>query len=160
MEIPPPSCHFFMQGGNTVDHRHGLGAFWRGEGSGGHGRFDEFCPIAHAHGDHLVIEVEGRVMESGAGGIARAQEDEGTGPGFQHEGKVLAPHDRRHIGHHSRVSCNLARDLGGKGGFIGMVDGDGIFALVGQRGLGTVKGCRALHHLVQTLFPRDRGWSG
>ena len=46
--------------------------------------------------DRLVVEVVGRVMQARA--VAVADEDEGAGPRLQHEGEILAAHQRRRVG--------------------------------------------------------------
>ena len=53
-------------------------------------------PKAHAIGNRVVVEIICRMMAKG--GVAIADEDEGAGPRFQHEGEILAPHDRRTVG--------------------------------------------------------------
>src|SRR5690349_14846193 len=57
--------------------------------------------VARAQRDHLVVEVELRVVqEAAAGSAALAEPDVGAGALREHVGEVLAAHRRRRIGDH------------------------------------------------------------
>ena len=75
-------------------------------------------------------------MEGGR--IAVADEDEGAGTLFQHEGKVLAGHGRIDIGVDIGSARHLGRDGDGMFGFPVVIDGHRAFAFVIDLRLGAM----------------------
>ena len=89
-----------------------------------------------------------------AGAVAVADEDEGAGPRFQHEGEILAAHQRRRVGvdasrRRPRRSRPRSRT---RSAFV--VPGHRIVPVVGERRLGAVGLGGPLHDLAQPVLQR------
>jgi hypothetical protein len=100
--------------------------------------------------DGIVVEVVGRVVQACA--IAIAEEDEGAGARKQHVGKILAAHHRVERRIDRGVSGNIPRDRDGMAGLVGMVDGDGIVAVIADRDFSAVRCGKAAADLPDAGF--------
>ena len=112
-----------------------------------HPLFNNLSPPAAARGDRVIVKVILWMMNRRS--VAIADQNIGTGSLFEHEGEILATHDKRCRGAVARDGlCNL----GCKIRLAFAVHHNRIAADVLNLGCGAKSGCCALNDLGQTAF--------